>query len=65
MTTAITILTAIIAALPKLIDAWKKAKAAGKDPGSVNLAEFLSTDALQAIDEAINEAQTFLDKFED
>lgn len=57
----IQIATALVQGIPKLIAAVK----AGRNPGDVKLSEFISTDAIATIDEAINTSRSFEDKFND
>ena len=49
----------LITGIPKLIDAIK----AGKDPSSIKLGDFISSDAIKTIDGAIAKAKSFEDKF--
>lgn len=57
--TITTILAALVTGIPKLIKAVK----AGRDAENIRLGEFVSKDALETIDRAINKAESFEDKF--
>ena len=52
---------ALIGGIPKLIEAIK----AGKNPDDIKLSDFISTDAVKTVQEAIDEASDFKDKFRD
>jgi hypothetical protein len=52
----ISIIQAIIAGVPKLIELIKQ----GRDPGGVKLDEFISTDALEKIRQANKKAQDYI-----
>lgn len=52
----IAIIQALVAGVPKLIEAIK----AGKDPKDIKLGEFVSDDALQTIRDANDRAKQFI-----
>jgi len=57
MPTIIAIIQALIAGVPRMIELIK----AGRDPGSIRLAEVISTDALEQLRSARSTAQDFID----
>ena len=63
MTTAalVTLGTALIQGIPKLIEAIK----AGKKWEDIKLSDFISKDAVETVQKAIDKAESFEDKFGD
>jgi hypothetical protein len=65
MGTAIDIIVALASRIPELIAAWRAARAAGRDPGSITLSEFMSTDAVASIQDSIDKSEEFENRFRD
>lgn len=65
MGTAINIILTLVSRIPQLVEAWKKARAAGRDPGSIKLEEFMSTDAVASIQNSIDKSEEFEGRFQD